>query len=195
MIELNNGEKLGIGSTISKTEKNGYHDSDFYATYWNGEKIVSIQYDTTRFGGYGSAFVDATDEVLELAKNYETARLQKIQDRLDANAVKNTKLIKKLFKGTKAKTDRIMDFVNNKEMWRTIAHGDCGVSISWNDLESETPYKTTDRNLAGRLLRMLFETNLRSDFKMSMKEQALKWFRSNEPKHNTPLSPKQLQYI
>lgn len=61
-----------VGCVIDTYEHNGYHDSDFYAVCWDEElgKVVTIEYDTTRFGGYGSATVDATEDVLAKVYRY-----------------------------------------------------------------------------------------------------------------------------
>lgn len=54
------------GCVINYFERNGYEDSDFFAECWDEEKgkVVTIMYDTTRFGGAGSAEIDATEETL-----------------------------------------------------------------------------------------------------------------------------------
>jgi hypothetical protein len=65
-----NGETLYEGAVLGLRERNGYHDSDFYAMVWNGEAIRSVEYATTRFGGGGTARVDATAETVEAARAY-----------------------------------------------------------------------------------------------------------------------------
>lgn len=58
-------QKTYEGCVISTGEKNGYHDSDFYADVWNDEKgcIHRVEYATTRFPTYGnSATPDLTPE-------------------------------------------------------------------------------------------------------------------------------------
>lgn len=51
------------GCVLRTYEHNGYHDSDFYAECVNIENgtIDTIEYDTTRCGGNGSATVDLTE--------------------------------------------------------------------------------------------------------------------------------------
>ena len=55
-----------VGCVLSTYERNGYDDSDWYAICWDREKqkVVEINYDTTRAGGGGYAEIDATPEVL-----------------------------------------------------------------------------------------------------------------------------------
>ena len=52
------------GAVLEDRERNGYHDSDFYAVVWDEEKqtVRSFEYATTRFGGGGWCKVDATPE-------------------------------------------------------------------------------------------------------------------------------------
>lgn len=61
-----------VGCVLSTYERNGYHDSDFYAVCWDEEKqaVVDVEYDTTRAGGGGHAYIDATDEVLRKVYRY-----------------------------------------------------------------------------------------------------------------------------
>jgi hypothetical protein len=70
-----NGIKLveeSVGKVISLREKNGYHDSDFFATYWCEieNKPKTIEYGTTRAYSRGNAFIDATEDVLKKYKMY-----------------------------------------------------------------------------------------------------------------------------
>lgn len=59
------------GCVVAVGEHNGYHDSDFYATVWNGETFVKIMYATTRAPTYDNhAWVDASDELLEKYRAY-----------------------------------------------------------------------------------------------------------------------------
>lgn len=64
------------GAVLSLREMNGYNDSDFYATVYDAEanEVREVEYGTTRFGGSGSAAVDATAEVIEAAVAAELAR-------------------------------------------------------------------------------------------------------------------------
>jgi hypothetical protein len=57
------------GAVLCTREYNGYHDSDFYVIAWDkrNKRLRRYEYATTRFGGGGSASVDATDEVKDAA--------------------------------------------------------------------------------------------------------------------------------
>lgn len=60
------------GAVLTTRERNGYHDSDFYAVVWDEERkeLREVEYDTTRFAGGGNAVVDATDEVKTKASKW-----------------------------------------------------------------------------------------------------------------------------
>lgn len=55
-----------VGKVLNWYERNGYDDSDWYADVWDEEKqeIKTVLYMTTRCGGWGTAELDATDDVL-----------------------------------------------------------------------------------------------------------------------------------
>lgn len=54
------------GCVLDTYEHNGYHDSDWYAVCWDEDKqkVVEVEYDTTRCGSGGKAEIDATDDIL-----------------------------------------------------------------------------------------------------------------------------------
>lgn len=53
------------GAVLDVRERNGYDDSDFYAVVWDGEKLLEVEYGTTRAWTYPNhASIDASDEVL-----------------------------------------------------------------------------------------------------------------------------------
>lgn len=54
-----------VGAVLCTRERNWTDDSDFYAVCWDEAtgQLIEEEYDTTRFGGGGSASIDATDEV------------------------------------------------------------------------------------------------------------------------------------
>lgn len=60
------------GCVLSTYERNGYEDSDWYAICWDEEKqkVVEVEYDTTRCGGGGVAEIDATIETVRKAYRY-----------------------------------------------------------------------------------------------------------------------------
>lgn len=57
---------FAIGRVISMREANGYHDSDFYATYMRDDgTLEEMEYASTRGWSYANgAFTDATDDVI-----------------------------------------------------------------------------------------------------------------------------------
>lgn len=69
------------GCTVYVREHNGYDDSDWYCTYWNGEKFVEDLCGTTRYGFPISAHVDADEEIItlwqkELERRAEIRRIE-----------------------------------------------------------------------------------------------------------------------
>lgn len=60
------------GLVLGTFERNGYNDSDFIAAIWNPQtdRIEYIEYDSTRYGGYGSATPDATHDIIASAERY-----------------------------------------------------------------------------------------------------------------------------
>lgn len=64
-----------VGRVISTRERNGYHDSDFYATVWTDDGPAEIEYASTRGWTYfNGATVDATPEVLEAYAEWKGRR-------------------------------------------------------------------------------------------------------------------------
>ena len=55
-----------VGGVMDTYEHNGRDDSDWYAVCWDEEqqKVVHVNYDTTRCGGGGRADIDITEENL-----------------------------------------------------------------------------------------------------------------------------------
>lgn len=68
------------GCVLSTYERNGYHDSDFFAHVWDEEKqaVITIEYATTRGWTYpNNAVVDATPEVKAKVAAYEAEKRAK----------------------------------------------------------------------------------------------------------------------
>jgi hypothetical protein len=88
------------GKVLSLREKNGYHDSDFYATYWCIEtnKPISVEYATTRAYSLGKAFIDATDDILTLYKAYQDEK-EKVAE-MWRNEYNTTKKLLEIVKGS-----------------------------------------------------------------------------------------------
>lgn len=63
------------GAVLDTYEVNGYDDSDFFAVIWDGEKVTTKEYASTRGWTYhNGASVDATDEVVAAATEWYRAR-------------------------------------------------------------------------------------------------------------------------
>lgn len=58
------------GAVLEMFERNGYHDSDFYAIVYDADTddLKTIEYASTRGVSYSYAKVDATPEIVELAR-------------------------------------------------------------------------------------------------------------------------------
>lgn len=70
------------GTCVKVREHNGYDDSDWIATYYDGEKFVEALCGSTRFAFPVSATVDATPEIFELwriecERRKEAARIER----------------------------------------------------------------------------------------------------------------------
>jgi hypothetical protein len=92
------------GAVLGTWERNGYDDSDFYAAVWDGEKIIAVEYATTRGWTYhNGAAADATDEVKAAAAAWIAERdveAWKQATAIDAVAVEKGKTVE-VFKGRK----------------------------------------------------------------------------------------------
>jgi len=79
------------GLVLGTYERNGHDDSDFIAAVWNSDTntIDHIEYDSTRYGGHGSATIDANPEIIAQAEGVLAARIAEI-DIAQANKDANT---------------------------------------------------------------------------------------------------------
>lgn len=68
------------GLVLGTYERNGIGDSDFIAAVWNPDtnSIDHIEYDSTRYGGHGSATRDANPETIAQAESVLAARIAEI---------------------------------------------------------------------------------------------------------------------
>jgi hypothetical protein len=85
-----------VGCVLDTYEHNGPWDSDWYAICWDDErqKVVHIEYDTTRAGGGGYADVDATHEtLLKVYRHYKKEAASLFDE------VENQQQAKKVMKG------------------------------------------------------------------------------------------------
>lgn len=91
------------GCVLNYYERNGYDDSDWYAECWDPEKkeIVTVCYNTTRCGCWGTAVIDVTEANLR-----ECYRYQKQKAAKDFDEVFNAAQAKKIRKGDTVKVVR-----------------------------------------------------------------------------------------
>lgn len=83
------------GCTVYVRERNGYDDSDWYATYWNGEKFVEDLCGTTRCAFPVSASIDAPNEIMEMWEK-ELKRRAEIRRLEYAEKIKNDPTVGKI---------------------------------------------------------------------------------------------------
>jgi len=78
-IKFPDQEAKYVDAVLATRERNYYDDSDFYAVVWDekSQAVINVEYATTRVGGGGSAWVDATPEVIEKAKAYFAPHIAK----------------------------------------------------------------------------------------------------------------------
>jgi len=69
-VVRHDGTREYEGAVLTTRERNYHDDSDFYAVVWNGKALREVEYDTTRFGGGGTAEVDATEETKAAAREW-----------------------------------------------------------------------------------------------------------------------------
>ena len=82
------------GCVIDTYERNGYDDSDFFATVWDEElqKVNSVLFDTTRAASTGWAEVDCTEEMLAEYKRLAEESPNEVKKARDAYAAKREEL-------------------------------------------------------------------------------------------------------
>lgn len=95
IIDINN-QRSYVGCVLDVFERNGHDDSDFYAVCWDEAqgRVVTVMYDTTRCGGLGTAYIDATEENVRKAYRY-----YKNDARTFFDKVFNIEQAKKVYKG------------------------------------------------------------------------------------------------
>lgn len=81
-----NGVESYKGCVLAEYENNGYDDSDFFAIVWDyaTDSLKSVMFGTTRAGGDWGCSVDATPEVVALAKQQKEANVAADKARFDA---------------------------------------------------------------------------------------------------------------
>lgn len=156
------------GMVVAEREMNGYHDSDFFATFWDGEKFVEVMVGTTRGWSYPcGSNIDASPELMEKYAQHLAAirRRYRIVRKLDA------------------RRDLISDA---REAGLKSYHVAAKLNAQLGDGAYQALIKLLISDANGRL---------RSKFRQSMANQVRAWLADPAPKYRTPLSPRQLQYL
>jgi len=80
-----NGVESYKGCVLAEYENNGYNDSDFFAVVWDYEtsSLKSVMFGTTRAGGNWGCSIDATPEVVALAKQAKKEQSDLDKSRFD----------------------------------------------------------------------------------------------------------------
>lgn len=187
------------GLVLSLGERNGYHDSDFYANVWNPEtrKVESIEYASTRGWTYDcGAHIDATPEV---RADYEAQmaynrRHGTIMAKRAASKVRSE--YARLFEVPRS-TIAKLEAQYGRLSGRPIAPPSSYYSAHSRSLAISLGFmrEATDLDRLLKLAASRKQNKLRSDFKKKLADQVLDWMRDPAPKYPTPLSRKQLQYI
>lgn len=160
------------GCCIKEREHNGYHDSDFEMLIWNHETKSASWYTfaTTRgwcYPCYGSR-PDATDEVLKEYSIYEAQQEEKWQRYCKIKKVNQQRKLNAQFRTV------VRDFNVSRE-------------------QVERLYKAYHPDMFPLFFKLL-NSNLRSDFRKSLRKQLIEWLKGNG-KYDKPFSPKQIQYV
>ena len=155
------------GCVVKMREMNGYHDSDFYATYWNGEEFVETCYASTRGWTYpNGAMCDATPEVLDrwIAHKDRQYRVAAVHQRIR-------------FRRERNEAARSAGFTGQRDpQYVRLAYSRGGDAL----LKLVGSYRAN---------------RLRSSFRISLAEQVERWLADPSPSYASPLSAKQLSYL
>lgn len=196
--------KVFEGATLSLREANGYNDSDFYALVWNAEKGApeEINYDTTRFAGGGSAFVDATDEVKAAYAAYlaHQRRLRDVTARRGASklrfalaselavpvaAIRRLEAAYGKLDATPVHVPSYRERVYGKQDEHSAMALAYGLRRRANTLDGVIKAAKAAKRGDKRA----------REFKRKLGQQVLDWLNDPAPRYATPLSPKQAQYL
>lgn len=156
------------GRVLRTWERNGYDDSDFYATIWNDEKgrPEEVQYDTTRFGGGGGATVDATDEVKARYADWQAEQARLHREAQEA--------------AIEARRVALLEDSGMDEEPFMRLYGACGRGYI---------------DAAVALLRTRKHNRFRSKFRASLAEQVWTWAHDPAPRFKSPLSARQWGFL
>lgn len=157
-----------VGACISESERNGYHDSDFYMQVWDEAegKVKSICFASTRGWSYPclASKVDATPEVLAKVEAYRQRETRR-NNAADIRAAR------------KEVTDLagLLSISRSRAARLVLACGDSHWKL-------------------GAVTKLLTSA-LRSPFRIKLREQVRSWLADAAPQYESPLSPKQWNCI
>lgn len=164
------------GLCLSKRENNGYDDSDFYMTVWNPETQTpqEICFASTRgwtYPCYGSR-VDASETTLAAYAKYVEKRNAEIKANVRAKQALALLSLRK-----------------------ELNQAGCLLNMTPNAIMRVRVLRKNMTHKDFSAITHLLKTNLRSEFKISLRQQVIDWAENSDPKYATPLSKKQLQYL
>jgi hypothetical protein len=186
MAVLLGGEVKFDGGVIMEREENGYHDSDFYVIAWDEDtkSLTKFYYNSTRYGGGGSARVDATPESTAKAAEYAYKYMRKI---IWAKFLKDlavpekgdTVVIARGKKADKGKTGKVFwigaerTYGTGYSEWSLTKATKCGVA-----LDDERDEKGRFKNVVWTYTKNL-DVDVKAKIKYSKAKRALKNLKFN----------------
>lgn len=161
-----------VGLCIKDFERNGHDDSDFFMVVWNAEKQEpeTICFASTRgwsYPCYGSS-ADATPEVLAAYKAW--GERMEVERKARVRREQANKL---------------------RELRNAMHDAATKYGVSYARL---LKFRRTNADRINAVM-WLLTANIRSGFKLSMRNQVIAWLRDPAPRYPTPLSRKQFEYI
>lgn len=156
-----------IGLCLVDYERNGYDDSDFHMIVWNEEenKPEDICYATTRGWTYPS-YGSYVDATPEIQAKYDAYVAERERQRRIYSKLEERATLKKIARGME---------IDNYTKLRKLQYA----------------YNKED----WARLKGFLQIRIRSNFKISLKNQIATWVKEENNKYPTPLSRKQMQYI
>lgn len=160
-----------VGLCLSRREINMHDDSDFVMIVWNDEKgePETITYASTRgwsYPAYGSN-VDATDAVKAKYAAWQANREE--NSKKDARRQAAAALRDKRAALRKAAETHGFSFVLASVRLRRLADG--------------------------KIVEQLLTSNIRSKFKLGLRDQVVSWIKDPNPTYKTPLSRRQMECL
>lgn len=165
-----------VGLCLYEYENNGYDDSDFFMVVWNEEKQApeSILFASTRGWTYPcyASSPDATEEVKAKYKAWDLARIAEAK-RIERH---NRAVAKAQFRKFAHEAGKVYGF----KAYRLYA-------LKKADIPSDQ---------FNRILELIKpNSKIRSQFRLSLRNNLVNWLATDKPKYALPFSYKQLRFI